>query len=676
MELIDVSSNGDARWLAVDFGTCYSSAARWVDGRAVAVKEPLEHRFSVPSSVLLAGSGELLVGFAAERRKVARPAHYAEEFKREVGRPAPLPLGDREVAVEELIAAVVGLLKREAEQVAGELPRGVLTVPASYEGHKREVMERAAAAAGFASAELLEEPVAASLARPAREKDEELLLVYDLGGGTFDAALVRLAGDEHQVLGFDGLGEVGGSNFDRAVESDLTEVAGDELADALAGLAADPGSKEYLAAKRMELAAREFCEQIKRDLSTAQDVENALLLPGGAVIDYRLSRDRLARLIEEDLARTVRCCAELVERSEPDWDDVDAILLVGGSCRLPFVSEHLEREFGRPIQRVEDPELAVCLGAAAWAHRAEERERERAEEARRHAERERQEEQRAAEKAREQTPARTATAEPESAGFEPAEVVRGRPAPSVGAAREPQADKPAATPAGGSEKAAPSTRKVLAPATLEVVRQKRTVAFALGLNVAVDGRKVGKLGNGTSLTTELPAGRHTVEVSAMGTPSTGIHVECHAGERIRIECAPKLSGGWTVQRRGQAGGPSPGGAPGAAPAAAAPPAMKVTGEGGEVAVGPTAVTLRKRMNRFASWKPERVFPLAEIGAVHLKEASGWTDGFLQLCVKGQPQARVSVWKAVRQESCVTFKPKDNAAFQKAKRAIDAHLGPA
>ncbi len=234
--------------------------------------------------------------------------------------------------------------------------------------------------------DLLEEPVAAAFARARRDEAEELLLVYDLGGGTFDAALVRLAGDEHDVLGFDGLGDVGGSNFDRAVERDLAAQAGDELAAVLEGLGAEPGSKEYLAAKRTELAAREFCEQLKRDLSTARQAENSLLLPTGAVIEYTLSRDRLAELIEEDLARTITCCDELVQGAEPDWKDVDGIVLVGGSCRLPFVSERLEREFGRPIQRVEDPELAVCIGAANLAHQTEERERERAEEARRLAE--------------------------------------------------------------------------------------------------------------------------------------------------------------------------------------------------------------------------------------------------------------------------------------------------
>jgi molecular chaperone DnaK (HSP70) len=362
-------------WLAIDFGTCYSSAARIVDGRPVPVKEPIEHRYSVPSSVLVTKSGERVIGYAAEHRKAARPAHYQEQFKRALGRER-LTLGDSEVSPEELVSEVLAFLKREAEESGERAPEAVLTVPASYDQHRRDLMLGAAAAAGFESTRpLIEEPVAAAFARDTPARDE-LILVYDLGGGTFDAALVEFKGGDPRVLGFDGVEDVGGANFDRAIERDLAAQAGPALQRALAQLASTDEA-ERTAARQAELIARDFCRRIKHDLSRLDAIDEVLILPGQAV-EYELSRDRLEALMAQDLDRTARCCADLVERCERRWEDVDGIVLVGGTCRLPFVGERLRAEFGRPLQHVNDPELAVCLGAARFTQEQDsERERYR-----------------------------------------------------------------------------------------------------------------------------------------------------------------------------------------------------------------------------------------------------------------------------------------------------------
>jgi molecular chaperone DnaK (HSP70) len=370
-------------WLAIDFGTCYSSAARIVDGRAAPVKEPIEHRYSVPSSVLLTKGGERVVGYAAERRKATRPGHYQEQFKRALGRERVL-LGDAEVRPEELVAEVIAFLRREAEHTGAPATEAILTIPASYEQHRRDLMLEAAAAAGFARTRpLLEEPVAAAFAREATPANE-LVLVYDLGGGTFDAALVELKRGKPTVLGFDGLDDVGGANFDRAIERDLAEHAGPALQQALAQLASTDEA-ERTVAQRAELTARDFCRRLKHDLSRLQVVDDTLLLPGEA-IEYELTRDRLEELLAADLDRTARCCDDLVERCERRWEDVDGIVLVGGTCRLPFVGERLRTQFARPLQHVSDPELAVCLGAADYAQRLD---RQRESERRRRAERKR-----------------------------------------------------------------------------------------------------------------------------------------------------------------------------------------------------------------------------------------------------------------------------------------------
>ena len=214
-------------WLAIDFGTCFSSAARIIDNRIVAVKEPIERRTSLPSTVLVTRQGQRVVGYAAERRKENRPRHYLEQFKRDLGKGRTLPLGDENVLPEDLVAAILSFLKQEAEVTGAPRTDAIITVPASYEDTRRTLMEQAASEASFSSVRMLEEPVAAALSRghdPA--SGDELLLVYDLGGGTFDGALVHFTNGSVDVLACDGVDDIGGANFDRAIERDLASQAG------------------------------------------------------------------------------------------------------------------------------------------------------------------------------------------------------------------------------------------------------------------------------------------------------------------------------------------------------------------------------------------------------------------------------------------------------------------
>jgi molecular chaperone DnaK len=368
------------RCLAIDFGTCYSSAARMIDGRPEPVKDPIKHVNSTPSTVLRTRRGDLVVGWLAENGKRSRAGDYAEEFKRVLGR-QPVVMGDTEVPAEELVTEVLRFIKEEAEKTDGAYERALVTVPASYEAKRRELMVEAAQAAGFAEVELLDEPAAAAMARTRRAEGDELVLVYDLGGGTFDAALVEFSGGRVTVVDSDGIDTIGGANFDRAIEADLAAQAGDVLKEAFAGLRDKDRGDEWIRAKQAELTARDFCEEIKKQLSLTEYAENDLVL-GGPPILYELTRERLEELIDDELAATVDCCSRLIDACGRSWDDVDGILMVGGSCRLPFIRERLTRETGRPIKPVLDLELAVCMGAALSVQLAEEEEKRRVEEER------------------------------------------------------------------------------------------------------------------------------------------------------------------------------------------------------------------------------------------------------------------------------------------------------
>ncbi len=358
-------------WLGIDFGTCFSSAARIVDGRPQPVKEPMRLGYSVPSSVFVPpGADELVVGIAAENQKLRHPDRFETQFKRVLGRAEPIPLGERRVDVGELVAAVLSYLRKQGEEAAGrELRAAVVTVPASYEAHLRERMMGAARAAGFERVELLEEPVAAVVEYAAAAEVIGNVLVYDLGGGTFDAVIVSLEAGGPRVIGYDGLPDVGGANFDQAIERDLAERGGDALVRALEGADSD-----HVTARRTELMARDECRRIKHDLSDLAASSISFVVPEG-VVAYDLSRERLEALVAPDVKRTIDCCEGLLDRSGIAWKDLAGVLMVGGSCRLPFIGEALARRSSRPLWRVTDPELAVCSGAARHAARLSDAER-------------------------------------------------------------------------------------------------------------------------------------------------------------------------------------------------------------------------------------------------------------------------------------------------------------
>lgn len=361
----------------IDFGTCWSSVVvRRSDGSLVRVKEPVSGSPSVPSSVVLQVDGGLSWGTAAENVKRSRP--YQSQFKRRWGESEPLLLGELGVTAVELVAGFVGWLRGLAEATVGEpLASVVATVPAAYEGHRRELMVHAMALAGFAeqAVRLEVEPVAAArfaLAdRPA--VPGERLVIYDLGGGTFDVAVVEVLDDGGLVvLGHGGLPDVGGATFDRMIRDHV--LARDdvgELAEALARSrraweSDDP--KEQARLLRPALELDDFCRRVKHQLSGAEVAED--WVPSCDVL-FEMSRGELEALIGPALAETLECCEATVSDAGLGWGDIDRVVTVGGSSRVPAVAARLAERFGRPVQTVSDPELAVAEGAALPAAAAE-----------------------------------------------------------------------------------------------------------------------------------------------------------------------------------------------------------------------------------------------------------------------------------------------------------------
>jgi molecular chaperone DnaK len=350
--------------LAVDFGTSSSVGAVLTADGVHLLKEPASGSWSWPSAVALDGTA-LLVGTPAENVRRDDPLAYRSEFKRDLADPTPVPLGDASFPPEDLVVEVLRAFADQAHELLTRPPtRLVLTVPASYGEFdvRRDIMIAAGERAGFADVELLAEPVAAAFApvRGSTLRPGWTVLVYDFGGGTFDAAVVRIGGhDDHAVHGHASLDDCGGRDIDAALFARLREVAGPEL-DTL--LDADPDDPAGAAHARLELM--ELIRRAKHHLThsgTARDHFGPLRRR------FVIERAELEALATPLVARTVDCCTTLLTDVAIAPRDLDAILLVGGTTRMPLVRSLVTAGVGDRVRFVEDSATAVAHGAARWA---------------------------------------------------------------------------------------------------------------------------------------------------------------------------------------------------------------------------------------------------------------------------------------------------------------------
>ncbi|MFD0577451.1 Hsp70 family protein [Dactylosporangium darangshiense] len=353
----------------IDFGTSTSAiVVGRADGTFLRVKDPGSPfgRYSVPTAVCLQRDGTFAVGAAAERTKRLRPDRYRAGFKREFADPTPTMLGDRPFRSYELAAEVLRFLRAQAMQVVPEEAATlVVTVPAAWEGASHDLMHKAAALAGFGAADvrLVTEPVAAAAYAAHGTADVgATTLVYDLGGGTFDCAIARRNADgTMEVLGQPGgIDGIGGLAFDRAVLRHIRAEHPEQTGTLLDSAATDAATWR----KRLQL--QDTCEQIKIQLSITEAHEEMLSELDDPVV-IEITRDQLEAVLAPLLDETLDECERLLAEQGLEWPDIDAIIPVGGSSRLPLVAKRLSERSGRPVRHVDDPDLAIAHGAAILA---------------------------------------------------------------------------------------------------------------------------------------------------------------------------------------------------------------------------------------------------------------------------------------------------------------------
>ena len=345
--------------LGVDLGTtsCAAAIGRGADARPLQLGAGSAQ---MPSVVVIGQTGEVLVGEAAEQRATTEPLRTTREFKRRLGDPVPIVLGGTSHSVESLMAHLLRAIVARATHQEGELPRlVVLTHPANYYGYKIATLREAARLAGLDPERvlLLTEPEAAAIAYSRQQHVEpgEVVAIYDFGGGTFDAAVLRRTADRFELIGApEGMERLGGIDIDQAVLAVVDDHLGGRIS------AADPSDPSVIAAVWQ---LRNECRRAKEALSTGTDTSIPVVL-GEVQTHVRLTRGELENMVRPRLDETVRSLQRAVASTGLTIDQVSRVLLVGGSSRMPLVAERIRDATGRPVVMDAHPKLAIATGAA------------------------------------------------------------------------------------------------------------------------------------------------------------------------------------------------------------------------------------------------------------------------------------------------------------------------
>ena len=345
--------------IGIDLGTTNSEVAVVRDGRPEVI--PVDNSRLMPSVVGLADDGSLLVGQAARNQYVLHPDRTVRSIKRRMGEDLRVPMGHDSFSPPEISALILGRLKRAAEDYLGEsVSKAVITVPAYFSDAQRQATRNAGQLAGLEVVRIINEPTAAALAYEIDHLQRKHILVYDLGGGTFDVSVVGIEKDVVEVLASHGNNRLGGDDFDARILDHFTDWLKRERG-------ADPGANRQAMARLTRAA-----EIAKIQLSDAPfaRVEEEYLLEGkeGPVhLSLELSRDDYEAMIEPYVAETLAAVHIALEGAKLRVADLDEVLLVGGATRTPLIQQRLEKELGMQPRGELDPDLCVATGAAIQA---------------------------------------------------------------------------------------------------------------------------------------------------------------------------------------------------------------------------------------------------------------------------------------------------------------------
>ena len=351
-----------AKIIGIDLGTTNSCAAVIEGGKPVVIPNA-EGQRTTPSVVAFTKAGERLVGDAAKRQAVTNAPRTVSSVKRSMGSDTRIPIDGKSYAPQQISAMILQKLKADAEAYLGEpVTEAVITVPAYFNDAQRQATKDAGRIAGLEVRRIINEPTAAALAYGLDNGRAQTVMVYDLGGGTFDVSLIQIGDGIVQVLATCGDNHLGGDDFDARIVDWLVEQFRREHGRDLTG--------DRVAMQRL----REEAEKAKKELSAATRTEINLPFltagPDGPVhFQATLTRALFDDLCRELVERTALPVRNALSDARLSASDLDQVLLVGGSTRIPAVQAKVQRMVGLEPSRTLNPDECVALGAAVQAGR-------------------------------------------------------------------------------------------------------------------------------------------------------------------------------------------------------------------------------------------------------------------------------------------------------------------
>ena len=342
--------------IGIDLGTTNSCVSVLEGGEAHVIPNPEGGRTT--PSVVAFKKGERIVGDAAKRQAITNP-NTVSSIKRLMGTSKKVELEGKKYTPEEISAMILSYMKDYAESYLGEkVTKAVITVPAYFNDSQRQATKNAGKIAGLEVERIINEPTAAALAYGLDKQDKShTVLVYDLGGGTFDVSVLELGDGVFEVKGTGGNNHLGGDDFDeRIMEYLIKEFKKENDVDL---------SKDKMAMQRL----KEVAEKAKKDLSgmTTTQVSAPFISQGedGPLhLDVTLTRAKFEDLISDLVESTIKPVREAMKEAKVKKEDIDKVLLVGGSTRIPMVQELIKNELGKEPSREVNPDEVVAMGAA------------------------------------------------------------------------------------------------------------------------------------------------------------------------------------------------------------------------------------------------------------------------------------------------------------------------
>ena len=342
--------------IGIDLGTTNSCVAVLEGGSATVIPNPEGNRTT--PSVVSVKKGERIVGDAAKRQALTNK-DTVSSIKRLMGTSEKVELDGKKYTPEEISAMILSYMKDYAEKYLGEkVTKAVITVPAYFNDSQRQATKNAGKIAGLDVERIINEPTAAALAFGLDKQDKnQTVLVYDLGGGTFDVSILELGDGVFEVKATSGNNKLGGDDFDKClmdyIVSEFKKENGIDL------------TKDKLAMQRL----KEVAEKAKKDLSgmTSTQISAPFISQGedGPLhIDMTITRAKFEELIHDLVQSTLEPVRKALKDAKLDKKDIDKVILVGGSTRIPCVQELVEKELGQKPSHEVNPDEAVAMGAA------------------------------------------------------------------------------------------------------------------------------------------------------------------------------------------------------------------------------------------------------------------------------------------------------------------------